>query len=201
MWWIIGGAVVVIVAIPVIWFARLMSKEGKELEEIERAGGVDAWSKNTRDRISKNDESVRRSKARVQKMEEASRKTNDFSDILNALEQQLGQSLFSDVELKEITENKEHLTDLSSHATDVANQATKLMEKHIELTERATKLVEKGISKENTEKLDSLYAGIDSIDAKLEVADKDIIACEQALFVSRTKVEQWVELGKTRSAK
>lgn len=201
MWWIILTILLVAITIPVIWFMRLMSKQGKANEEIERVGGIEAWSKGLRDRIHKNDESMRRSRERTLRMTTASQETNEFSNTISLLEQQLKQVAFSDVELEEVIEDKRRLTDISLQAQKLADRMTELSEEHMKLFNRAIKLVEKGTSKESSEQLSILYANIDSLESELDSVDRENINITEKLHVSRSKIEQWITLGNSRTGK
>ena len=198
MWWII---VVAIIAIPIVLFLRWGLSLRKGQKEIERVGGIETWSKNIDDQIAKNNERTQRGNERNLHSDETIRRNDVFSNTLTILEKQLGESLFSDVELEEITKDRQRSTNLLQRSTQITEQTTKSIEKGTKLIEKRTTLINKPISKANTEKIRALDTEIAKLDAEVEAADKQVIACDEELFASYAKIEQWVELGKTREAK
>ena len=181
-WWMWSLIVVGIIAVLLIWcyvsFSIGVGKAKKAREEIERVGGHDVWQKNIQARIERNNERVALSKA-------SAKKHFQFANTLECLEQQIKLNKFSSVELEELQKDKEYATSLSKDAIKLANRTTKLIQER-------TSIIEKGISYENSSKLDCL-------DAEIEVLDRKHIAHDEIVFVSYTKIEKWVELGQSRS--
>jgi len=198
IWWVI---VIAIISVPVFFLVRWILSIKNTQEDIERAGGFNEWSKHIEDRIAQSDEEIRRKEEIIRLSDEVLKRSDVFSNTLSTLEQQIKQNLFSDAELAEIAKDKEHSNDLSLLSTRASEQIIKPMEQKVRLIKEQTKLIEKGtvftetpISKKNDDKKRTL-------DAEIETVNKKITACNEQLFASYAKIEQWVELGKTRAAK
>jgi len=201
------------------WSKNIDARIAKNNERVQR----------NNERVQRYDESIRKSNELIQRNDEAIRKGNAFSDTLVILERQLEQGLFSDAELAEITNDKQRPIDLALHSAELTEQSiasqeketaltkeiTKFTEETTKLIEKQTTLINKGLTKENNEKIRALDVEIKALNARehtleakqsvftkeREAIESRIIACDEELFASFAKVEQWVELGKTRLAK
>ena len=176
MWWIIAAAVVILVLVAL--FVRWGLSWKRHFEEIERAGGIDEWSKGIRERIAQKENVARSSN-------DATRRNNEFTDAVNILEGQIRQMLFSDVELAEITKDHNRANELILRATTATNKLKKL-------TGDELRLIKKFKSKGDAEKRRIL-------ESKIEDAEREVIACDKAVFASYEKIGKWVEIGKARA--
>ena len=116
---------------------------------------------------------------------EAIRKSKVAAKILGELEQQMLQNLFSAVELVEITQDKQNVTDLTARATEAAWPLIDLLDENVKL---------QPFGAATQEISDAKAANI----AEIRVAHEHMLACEAAMDAADAKIEQWVALGKTR---
>jgi len=171
LWRIVSGALAIIIFVTVFWFMRSMRSTKRRLDEIERAGGNEAWHKEMKEKIARGEE-------RTRKSEEQGRISRELMSITETLKIQINRNVYTEQELPEIDK-------LLNDTSEMANRDTELTMQLVKLTDQSTKLINQN---RNTDEIDKQ---IETLDARSDSSFARIVA-------NLEELKRWVELGQQR---
>ena len=222
-WWVWVLIVVGLLVIYFIWssisFSRGMRKMKRQMEEIERAGGVEAWQANIQEQIKRsdeilkrNDEILRRNEGMIARNEGTVEKndgilqTNDqwiarndqsIKD-LKEIQAFLRRSVYTEGEAIEITKLAQECEALLFENSKLIQAVSQAVLVHTNLMEDLTHVFSRG-------QIDTEEERIDELNEKIEKQDKEIDKLYQLATEQRTpinaydiKFAHWLEIGRNR---